>query len=378
MKIGIDFTSAIYHRGVSRYTKNLVRSLLENTPAQLALYGSSFRQRQELTNQAQELINQTLSATKVELAFQQYPPSVLQILWKLGLNPVSKTIKNLDVFHSWDWLQPPDKNIPLVSTIHDLAILKYPEVAHPKVLRAHQESWKILRERQAEIIAVSQATKKDIVRLLDIPAYKIHVIPEALPREIRMVNELLSEELAERIKQQYNLNRPYLLFVGTREPRKNLQRLIEAWQPLKNNLDLIIVGESGWDSSEQIQDPALRFLGKVSDQVLNVLYAEAEAFVYPSLDEGFGLPILEAFYHGTPVVTSNVSALIEVAGNAAELVDPEDVTSIRRGIETILQENTMAQQQRLQRMIIRMHMFSWHLVAEQTLEVYKKAIANYE
>ncbi|MCC6711633.1 MAG: glycosyltransferase family 4 protein [Candidatus Pacebacteria bacterium] len=378
MKIGIDFTSAIYHRGVSRYTKNLVRSLLENTNANLALYGSSFRQKQELIDQAQELITQTLATDKVELAFQSYPPSVLQLLWKLGLNPVNKTIKNLDVFHSWDWLQPPDKNIPLVSTIHDLAILKYPEVAHPKVLRAHQESWKILKERQAEIIAVSQATKKDIVRLLDIPAYKIHVIPEALPREIRMINELLSEELAEKIKQQYSLNRPYLLFVGTREPRKNLQRLIEAWQPLKNNLDLIIVGESGWDGSEQIQDPQLRFLGKVSDQVLNVLYAEAEAFVYPSLDEGFGLPILEAFYHGTPVVTSNVSALIEVAGNAAELVNPEDVTDITKGIETILQEDTMAQQQRLQRMIIRMHMFSWHLVAEQTMEVYKKAITNYE
>jgi len=378
MKIGIDFTSAIYHRGVSRYTKNLVRSLLENTNAKLALYGSSFRQKPELINQAQELVDQTLATDKVELAFQAYPPSVLQLLWKLGLNPVNKTIKNLDVFHSWDWLQPPDKNIPLVSTIHDLAILKYPEVAHPKVLRAHQESWKILKERQAEIIAVSQATKKDIVRLLDIPAYKIHVIPEALPREIRMVNELLSEELAERIKQQYNLNRPYLLFVGTREPRKNLQRLIESWQPLKNNLDLIIVGEIGWDGSEQIQDPALRFLGKVSDQVLNVLYAEAEAFVYPSLDEGFGLPILEAFYHGTPVVTSNVSALIEVAGNAAELVNPEDTSNITQGIETVLAENTTAQQQRLQRMIIRMHMFSWHLVAEQTLEVYKKAMANYE
>ncbi len=378
MKIGIDFTSAIYHRGVSRYTKNLVRSLLENTNANLALYGSSFRQKQELIDQAQELVTQTLATDKVELAFQSYPPSVLQLLWKLGLNPVNKTIKNLDVFHSWDWLQPPDKNIPLVSTIHDLAILKYPEVAHPKVLRAHQESWKILKERQAEIIAVSQATKKDIVRLLDIPAYKIHVIPEALPREIRMINELLSEELAEKIKQQYSLNRPYLLFVGTREPRKNLQRLIEAWQPLKNNLDLIIVGESGWDGSEQVQDDQLRFLGKVSDQVLNVLYAEAEAFVYPSLDEGFGLPILEAFYHGTPVVTSNVSALIEVAGNAAELVDPADVASITQGIETILQEDTMAQQQRLQRMIIRMHMFSWHLVAEQTLEVYKKAITNYE
>lgn len=378
MKIGIDFTSAIYHRGVSRYTKNLVRSLLENTNHQLALYGSSFRQQAKLQQTAQELIDQSMSASRVELAWQKYPPTALQLLWKLGLNPVGKKIKELNVFHSWDWLQPPDKNLPLVSTIHDLAIIKYPEVAHPKVVKAHQESWKILRERQAEIIAVSQATKKDIVRFLDIPSYKIHVIPEALPREIRLVNELLSEELAERIKLEFSLQRPYLLFVGTREPRKNLQRLIEAWLPLKNELDLIVVGESSWDNSDSIQDPNLRFFGKVSDQVLNVLYAEAEAFVYPSLDEGFGLPILEAFYHGTPVITSNVSALIEVAGNAAELVNPEDVADINRGIKLVLNENQQQQQQRLQRMIIRMHMFSWHLVAEQTVEVYNKAIANYD
>ena len=140
-------------------------------------------------------------------------------------------------------------------------------------------------------------------------------------------------------------------------------------------VDLIIAGASGWDeTSNYSQIQGLRFLGKVSDQALNVLYAEAEAFVYPSLDEGFGLPILESFYHGTPVITSNLPVLIEVAGNAAELVNPVDITDITRGIALVLNEDKAEQQKRLQRMIIRMHMFSWHLVAEQTVEVYKKAI----
>jgi len=378
MKIGIDFTSAIYDRGVSRYTKNLVRSLLELSGNEIALYGSSFRQRDQLEQTAKALIAETQSEDNVKLAFQKYPPSALQLMWKLGLNPVKKSTGDIDVFHSWDWIQPPDKDIPIVSTIHDLAIIKYPETAHPKVLKAHEESWKILKERDAEIIAVSQATKKDIINFLAIPSYRIHVIPEALPREIRIVNEGMSEDLAEKIKSEYALQKPYLLFVGTREPRKNLQRLIEAWQPLQNDLDLIVVGAAGWDETEEIQHSGLRFLGKVSDQVLNVLYAEAEVFVYPSLDEGFGLPILEAFYHGTPTVTSNVSSLIEVAGNAAELINPEDVGDITRGIQSILNENPQEQQQRLQRMIIRTHMFSWHLVADQTMEVYKKAITNYE
>jgi glycosyltransferase involved in cell wall biosynthesis len=116
----------------------------------------------------------------------------------------------------------------------------------------------------------------------------------------------------------------------------------------------------------------------VTDIELNVLYAEAEALVFPSLDEGFGLPILEAFYHGTPVITSQVTALVEVAGNAAELVDPLAVEDIRRGIELVLKEDEQAQRSRLQKMIIRSHMFGWHQVANQTLAVYAKAIQHHE
>lgn len=374
MKVGIDFTPAIYDRGVSRYTTNLVRALLNKPRVDLSLYASSFRQAKKLSEKAKQL-----GATEAQTAFQQLPPSVLGRLWRMGLQPVKSKLPNIDVFHSWDWLQPPDKDLPLVSTIHDLAILKYPQTAHPQTLKAHQRSWQFLKDRQAEIIAVSQATKKDIIKLLDIPSFRIHVVPEALPYEIQAINEQQTSDQVAAIKQQLALNQPYILFVGTREPRKNLARLIEAWEPLANEVQLIIAGESGWDDSENYEQLAnLRFLGKVTDQQLNVLYAEAEAFAFPSLDEGFGLPILEAFYHGTPVITSNVAALIEVAGNAAELVDPESVEDIHRGIKKILNENSEQQRQRLQRMIIRMHMFSWHQVAEQTIEVYQQALDRHE
>ncbi|MFH2118351.1 MAG: glycosyltransferase family 1 protein [Candidatus Paceibacterota bacterium] len=376
MKIGLDFTPVLYGRGVSRYTMNLARALMENQRAELFLYGSSLRRQPELTQKARALGFPNSHAT-----FQKLPPTLLAKMWQFGFNPVSKQLPTIEVFHSWDWLQPPDKNLPLVSTIHDLSMLKYPETAHPNILKAHQKSWQILKDREAEIIAVSQATKKDIINLLGIPPFKIHVIPEALPKEIQDINEALTEDQAESIKQRLKLDRPYLLFVGTREPRKNLKRLIEAWQPLANEIDLLIAGAKGWDETSQENYnslPNLRFLGKVSDQQLNVLYAEAEALVFPSLDEGFGLPILEAFYHGTPVITANASALVEVAGNAAELVDPEQVEDIHRGIELILNEDDQAQRQRLQRMIIRSHMFSWHQVAEQTIDVYTQAIKHYE
>ncbi len=385
MNIGLDVTSLIYQRGVSRYTANLVRALSRYTQHQLHLYGSSLRRYQFLKKSSQDLLetkqntrkNKQSALGQDNIKIQPLPISVLQKLWRLGLNPVSRRFSDLDVFHSWDWLQPPDKNLPLVSTIHDLAILKYPEAAHPKIVAAHRRSWQILKQRRAHIIAVSQATKKDVVNFLGFPNWQVHVVPEALPTEIIAASNQLQEEKVELIKQKLKLERPFIFFVGVREPRKNLPRLIQAWQPLADEVDLIVAGDKSWQQLDLEERPELRFLGHVSDQELCVLYAEAEMLAYPSLYEGFGLPILEAFHHGTPVVTANISAMIEVAGNAAELVDPFSVADIRRAIKKILNEDTAAQQQRLQRMIIRKQMFSWQKVAKQTIKVYQQALADF-
>jgi glycosyltransferase involved in cell wall biosynthesis len=376
MNIGIDISSLIYNRGVSRYTSNLVRGLQLLPGLQLHLYGSSFRQHSALISQAKKLLK-TSSTAQVQV--DHYPPSLLSILWKLGFHALAPRMPKIAVFHSWDWLQPPDKNLPLVSTIHDLAILKYPETAHPNIVRMHKRSWEVLRKRDAQIIAVSQATKRDIVELLKIPAFRVHVILEALPEETKQTAEAITEIQYERIVTKLSLtNKPYILFVGTREPRKNLVRLIQAWQPLSQKVRLLVVGAEGWDESKHISGEQPTFLGHVDDATLSVLYSEAALFAYPSLYEGFGLPILEAFYHGTPVVTSNTSSMPEVAGNAAELVNPESTQEIHDAIEKILNETLADQQKRLQRMIIRLHMFDWKKTAEETLAVYQKAIQAHQ
>ena len=375
MNIGIDITAIIYGRGVSRYTSNLVRSLIE-IDQNLCLFGSSLRQRKQL-----EEFSETLSRyyrKNITTDFQLLPQRLQTFLWHtLKKNTFSSSTKKVDVFHSWDWMQPPLETIPLVSTIHDLAMIKFPESAHPAILHQHQQSWDILKEKKARIIAVSNATKKDIVSLLGYPSYLVDVVHEALPKEVSEVNEAITEEHAAALKNKLALTRPYILFVGTREPRKNVLRLIEAWKPLSGNIDLIVAGAVGWDETTTQQHPGLRFLGRVSDEELSVLYAEAELFAYPSLYEGFGLPILEAFHHGTPVVTSNNSGMVEVAGNAAELVDPESTHSIRTGIEKVLNESSDEQKKRLQRMIIRQQMFSWNRVAKETVAVYKKAVNEF-
>ncbi len=388
MHIGIDISSLTYERGVSRYTANLIRALLQQKNIYLSMYGVSMRQYDFLKSKAQNLLKYKKFNNKANFKLQKIPPSLLEWLWHWNFNPISKQLPKIDVFHSWDWLQPPDKNLPLVSTIHDLAILKFPKNAHPKIVKAHQRSLEILKQRQAQIIAVSQSTKKDILNILQIPSWQVTVIHEALPVEVEEMGEFLSnhEEEYQSIKNSLHLEKPFLFFVGTREPRKNLLRLIQAWEPLKNDYQLIIAGDAGWDETslkdktlpanlqKLLQNAQLRFLGRVTDSELAVLYSEAQMFVYPSLYEGFGLPILEAFYHGTPVVTSNVSSMVEVAGNAACLVEPESVESIRAGITTILNENMAEQQKRLQRMVIRKQMFNWQKVAEKTLEVYQKAL----
>ncbi|MFZ5376983.1 MAG: glycosyltransferase family 4 protein [Patescibacteria group bacterium] len=377
MNVAIDVTAMIYDRGVSRYTSNLVSALASQPNIKLSLYGSSFRQKAELESLCYHILTKTNRPGNHEVIIQSIPPTLQEIIWKLGFNSIRSQLSNPQVFHSWDWLQPPDKDLPLVSTIHDLAILKFPQTAHQKILEMHQRSWRILREREAEIIAVSQATKKDIIDLLGIPSNKITVIPEALPIEIADVSEKMTEDVYLATKQQLMLDQPYILFVGTREPRKNLSNLIEAWKPLSKDYQLIIAGAEGWDKINY-QNSNLRFLGKVSNQQLAVLYGEASMFAYPSLYEGFGLPILESFYYGTPVLTSNVPALIEVAGNAAELVDPESVKDIRDGMTKLLNETKEEQQKRLQRMIIRLQMFNWDSVAKKTIQVYQKALQGKE
>jgi glycosyltransferase involved in cell wall biosynthesis len=323
---------------------------------------------------AEDLKKQT--ASKAETVIQSYPPSLFNFLWnKVGYPKIKSLLPTVNVFHSWDWLQPPDRDLPLVSTIHDLALVQFPETAHPKIKAMHEQSWKILRERKAEIIAVSRATKNDIVKLLDIPEERVHVVYEALPVEVQQVAENLTEDEEAILKAKLQLEKPYILFVGTREPRKNLTRLIEAWLPMHDVVELVIAGDVGWDDSDKkfAAVANLRFLGRVTDQELSVLYTNAKLFAFPSLYEGFGLPILEAFYHGTPVVTSNTSSMPEIAGNAAELVDPLSVESIRAGLEKVLHESDDEQKVRVQKMIIRQHMFNWEKVASETIAVYEKA-----
>lgn len=351
MKIGIDISPVIYGTGVSNYTRNLVNALLEiGKEDEFVLFGGSLRRRGELKN--------TFEGYPVKAL--PLPPTVADMLWnRLHILPVEWLIGKVDVFHSSDWAQPPTKAYK-VTTIHDLVSLRFPKISHPKVVSTHKARLRWVKEEVDKIIAVSDFTKQEIVELLGIKPERITVIPEA-PDEIFKPS---GKQEVDKIKRKYKILGNYLLVVGA-DPRKNIPAVIQAFGRVRKQtgLNLVIVGRP-WEKVPQV--PGILHLGHVSREEMPALYSGASALVYTSLYEGFGLPILEAMACGTPVVTSNISSMPEVAGDVAILVDPTNPVEIAEGIEKAVFEKRKwgeAGRKRVRR-------FSWRKTAQMTLEVY--------
>ncbi|MBI4458626.1 MAG: glycosyltransferase family 4 protein [Acidobacteria bacterium] len=266
-------------------------------------------------------------------------------------------------------------------TVHDVADFLYS--AHGTMKRSLH--WKLVRRTLAaarRVLAVSQATKRDIENLFEIPPEQITVVENAIDE--RFLENTRREE-SRLALERYQVNDPFLLYVGSARPQKNIPRLIEAFavvkgemrdHPAYDRLKLLIIGDELSEHPDlrrtvirtRMQDH-VRFLGFVPVATLRVFYQAAEVFVFPSLHEGFGLPPLEAMAQGTPVVTSNVSSLPEVVGDAAILVHPENVFDIARGIQQVLLDQELRQELR-QRGRRQLERFSWGRSVEQVLEIY--------
>ena len=281
--------------------------------------------------------------------------------------------ERLDVFHSPASTIPLGYKGPSVVTIHDLAIYInqswFPrqgfstKIVVPKSLKKAQK-----------IIAVSESTKNDIIDILKVPSEKIEVVYNGV-RPIRKVRE-------EDIKEKFGISEDFILFIGTIEPRKNLIGLIKAFNNLRGSEafkkhQLVIAGKKGWffdDVYEAVRDLGLTkkvvFTGYVSSDDKVRLLRGARLFVFPSLYEGFGLSILEAMREGTPVITSNVSAMPEVAGSAAELVDPSRLESIAAAIKKVISDKVLRNEM-IKKGQTQEEMFSWDKCARETLKVYK-------
>lgn len=367
MKVGIDVSQAIFvgtaGAGSATYTRALVSALVEqDDDTQYALFGGSLRRKKDLEVFATSLTK------PVERYFTNLPPVALNILWnEFHKVPIERFTGKLDVFHASDATQPPAK-AKKVTTIHDLVVFKYPETLQPTHIRLQNRRLDWVKKEADAVIAVSEATKQDIMQYLDVPEEKIHVVYEGVSEEFRPKEQLDSVYL-DRVRQKYRLPDAFLLNIGTLQPRKNLPRLIEAYLLAKPPMPLLIVGADGW--GEQLkQTDNVRLLGRVPQEDLAGLYALAHTFIYPSLYEGFGLPILEAMASGTPVVTSNTSSMKEVGGNVAMLVDPMSTHSIAQAIESLTNLHAEELQKHKEQGIQWASQFTWEKTAQQTRDVY--------
>jgi glycosyltransferase involved in cell wall biosynthesis len=358
MKIVIDVSPMIYETGVSAYTKHLVENLLKiDKENEYILFGGSLRRYNELKMLVEDCCR---IKSKVGQSIHPIPPTLADWIWNsLHLLPIERFVGKVDIFHSSDWIQPPSKAFK-VTTIHDLAPLKYPEYSHPKIVAVHKRRLRWVRSEVDKIIAPSEATKEDLLEFR-ISEEKIVVIPEAANFG------LAKKTLIKKVKDKYNISGRYLLSVGI-NPRKNTKRIIKAYKKVRDSKDLKLV-LVGYPSSINIkEEKGLRIVGHVSNEELSALFTGAEVLVYPSLYEGFGIPILDAFNCKTPVVTSGASSMSEVAGNAAVLVDPSDTNSIVSGIKFALKNYRSF----VKKGIKRVKKFSWVNTAKKTLDVYRE------
>ena len=285
-----------------------------------------------------------------------------------------------DVFHAPHYVLPPAVRCRSIVTIHDCIHLMFPQYLPNRAasLYAKASMWSAAR-RSRKILTVSEASKRDIIRFLNVPADKVVVVYNAIDERFRVAP---SDEAIARVRERYQLDHRFVLYVGNIKPHKNLVRLVEAFDRLRargfDDLTLLIIGD------EISKLPALRravhshklhkhvrFLGYLPDDTLAVLYRLADVFVFPSLYEGFGLPPLEAMACGAPVVTSNVSSLPEVTGDAAVLVDPYDAASIADGVAKVLTDPALRDEMRVKG-VARAREFSWERSVSRTREIYQE------
>jgi len=245
-------------------------------------------------------------------------------------------IGRADVFHATNLVRHPPRRPRLTTTLHDMTSWLMPEF-HPRANRRADAAHADLLRRADGIIAVSASTRDDAVRILGIPAERIAVIHSGVAEAFFRSDP----KSVEAVRARYKLARPYVLFVGTIEPRKNVDGMLDAWESLpstvRDEFELVIAGPIGWASPKTAaRVRGMRYLGYVAEADLAPLTAGATVFAYPSLYEGFGFPVAQAMASGVPVITSNVSSLPEITQDAALLADPRSQAELREGLLRLL------------------------------------------
>lgn len=374
MKIAIDISQIAYEgTGIANYTTEMVRNLLKTDGEnEYLLFGISLRQQDKIRNYFDSVSN---LRREIQFKLLPIPQTLGNLLWnKFHVVDIKNFLGDFDILHSSDWIQPPT-TAKKVTTVHDLVIYKYPQFSHPNIIETHKKRLYWVKKECDIVIVDSLATKSDLINLLKMDQAKIEVVYPGIGTEFQPQS---SEEII-RVKQRYGLYDNYILSVGTMEPRKNLHSVFAAFTRFlqhslvankKTPIELVIVGKVGW--GEELKPTRyIHLLGQIPASDLPALYSGALFFIYPSLYEGFGLPVLEAMACGCPVLTSDRGSLKEVASDAALLVDPEEVDDIAVKMTQLYVDYDL-QKELVERGKENVNKFSWQKAAEKIIKIYKK------
>jgi len=361
MRLGIDASYLLEPQksGVETYTLNLVRALLALPDRPETFLYAAGRDR-------------PADAVPLFAAADRARVSRVSRLWLRLRMPLAMWSDRVSVAHFPGTLLPAWLPCPAVTTFYDLAAYRYPALYDPAERPIYDRLVPAAAARSAAIVAISEATKRDLVEFLHVPEAKIVVTPLGADPRVRPV-----PEAAAIVAERFGLRQPYLLAcVGSGHPRKNLKAVIEAFRTLGDgDLGLAIVGSADRDPEARAaleRSPArdrIVLLGHVPEDDLPAIYSAAVIFCFPSLYEGFGLPVLEAMACGTPVVCSNASSLPEVAGHAAVLIDPHEPSALAEAVRTLL-ANVAHRQALAAAGLARAREFTWERTARLTLGTY--------
>ncbi|OGD57209.1 hypothetical protein A2V71_02235 [Candidatus Berkelbacteria bacterium RBG_13_40_8] len=368
MKIAIDATRAVIEKaGIGRICFQLIKKMLEvDKQNEYLLLFTYFR-----SDLKKEKLIKEFEGPNVKTKILKIPGNLKEKVWGWRLSWFNKLVKGSDVFLAPSFLEVNQGlKIPQVLIIYDLTTFLFPEQRGKGVSERLSKKTVLACQKAAKIITISESTKKDLIRLLKISPSKVEVIYPGLTKFPK-----IAKKLPKGLK-----SKKYILSVGTLEPRKNIKNLLLAYNLLSGNLKkeykLVICGARGWNIDDEVKEisenKSVSWLGHIEDDILAKLYKEAKVFVYPSLYEGFGLPVAEAMQFGTPVITSNISSMPEVAQKAGILIDPRDIKAISRALQGVLEGKFKVQPQDLETQAAK---FSWEKNAKETLEVLEE-VAN--
>jgi len=377
MKIAIDCLSAksLYH-GMGVYLNNLLRYLIPLAQNHSFLLFGRLR-----TFQCSDDFLNTKNVDFREIRLNRS----FRILWENTLLPVDLIKERVDLFWGPSNFLPPLKVCKYIVTIHDISSFIFART-YPWLRRNYyQVSIRNALHRADGIISVSSATKNDLIKYFPISEDKIRVIPNGVGE---MFQSIISPKEILRVREKYHLPSEFLLSLGVLEPKKNTERIILAYARLKEEIanlpKLVIAGSRayGWKNSSLFQlikrlklEEQVLFPDKIEQKDLPAVYHSALLFLYPSLYEGFGLPVVEAMACGTPVITSNVSSLPEVAGDAAILVNPYSVSEIAQAMKEVLLNDRKREEMR-EKGIKNAQRFSWQKSAQELLNFFEEVMGK--